>query len=88
MRRRPRDLLDDDADARVAPLELRDEVADDLALAAHPPEAHGGAAFLSAPHRPRARPAASAAARAAAQLRERASSHPPVKPARRSPATM
>ena len=38
MRRRPRNLLDDDMNARVAALELGDEVLDNFALAAEGPE--------------------------------------------------
>ena len=48
VRRSPRDLLNHQMDTGVAPLEVGDEVAHDLSLAAHAPEPYGCAAVASA----------------------------------------
>ena len=85
MRRRPRDLLNDHAHARMAALELGHELLDDLAFAPEGPEADHPLGRVGA-----ARGAGPARQKRAEERDQRAarSSHPPVKPARFRPATM
>ena len=53
VRRVPRDLLHDDMDVRIAPLELRHQLRDDLALAAEGPEVEAFAVVAGRAAQPR-----------------------------------
>ena len=82
VRRRPGNLLHLDAHAGMGALEVRNELAQHLALAAEPPDDESRAA-LGARARPEGQEAESASPRCRAI--QFAASHPPSKPARSSP---